>query len=142
MLGAFLLSGCGSGGQLEVYPVKGRITYNGKPMVGGGAISIIPQGSSPSMDSGGEIGTDGSYELTTYKPGDGAVAGEYRVVITQTVFQEPKNVEDGAGAAPEAIAAVPVADRVPAIYSDFSASPLKAQVKEESNELNFELTKQ
>src|SRR5262245_48527234 len=36
-----LLGGCGPAGQVKTYPVKGTVKFEGKPMVGGGAISLI-----------------------------------------------------------------------------------------------------
>ena len=138
---AFTCCGCNSGG-LAVYPVKGKVTFNGKPMAGGGSIAFVPQGGEAKVDSGGEIKADGTYELSTHKPGDGAMAGDFKVVITQTVFNEPERVADGEGLPKAAAAAVPQAEQIPAIYSDFEKSPLTAKVEAKSqNEFNFDLTR-
>lgn len=118
------LVGCGSG----VYPVKGKVYFDGKPMAGGGAISFVPLGPQAGKAAGGEIAPDGSFELTTNKPGDGSMAGEFRVVVTQVTVTEPERTEDGARpASPTAV--VPVADRIPAVYGDAYASPLRAVVQ-------------
>lgn len=131
-------AGCG-GGNVSVYPVKGKITFEGKSMRGGGAISLVPIGNQAGKTAGGEIAEDGSFQLTTYKPGDGSMAGEFRVVIHQSVFKEPEASRDGEKVAKAAEAVAP-ADRIPAIYSDPQNSPLKAKVEAgKPNELNLEL---
>ena len=52
-------------------------------MKGGGAISFVPTSNQPGKAAGGEIKDDGTYELMTHKPGDGSMAGDFRVTITQ-----------------------------------------------------------
>src|SRR5215467_7696305 len=78
LFGALLvgLSAC-SGGP-RTFPVKGTVMYNGKP-VPKGTVLFTPVTSGPTAT--GELNQDGTYRLTTYKPGDGACIGEYRVVI-------------------------------------------------------------
>src|SRR6185436_4216757 len=78
-----LFSGCGPAGQVKTYPVKGRVTFEGKPMVGGGAISLIPLVDQPGKTAGGTIQPDGTYVLGTYKDADGSMTGEFRVVVFQ-----------------------------------------------------------
>lgn len=138
-IAVFVFAGCGSGSSVTVYPVKGKVTFEDKPLPGGGSIAFIPQGSNATVDAGGEIMPDGTYELSTTNPGDGAMAGEFRVVVTQTVFKEPDGGEDGKAVTSEATAIVAEADRIPAIYSDYEKSPLTAKVEAKSNELNFNL---
>ncbi len=41
-----------------------------------------------SLSARGEIQLDGSFELTTFKPGDGAVAGKHNCVVLQRVIGE------------------------------------------------------
>ena len=80
MLGA-LPAGCGGGGEdYETGAVHGTVTCNGE-IVTGGAVTFNPVagGGRSSLNPGGPargtIESDGSYKLTTYKPGDGAVTG-------------------------------------------------------------------
>ena len=73
------------------------------------------------------------------------MAGNFRVLITQVVFEEPEYTgdADGTGVVVESTEAVPEADRIPLIYSDPVSSPLTAQVEEkELNEINFDLQPQ
>jgi hypothetical protein len=137
------LSGCGSSNNLDVYPVKGKITFEGQPMKGGGAISFVPTGGQAGAQGGGEIKEDGTYELTTYEPGDGSIPGDFRVVITQVTVKEPETSPDGSAPIPVDGPNVAPADQIPQIYSDFANSPLTAKVEEKPNEaMNFDLKRQ
>jgi hypothetical protein len=135
-------TGCGSSDNVTVYPVKGMVAFNGKPMVGGGSISLIPTGNQPGAAAGGEIKEDGTYELTTYQPGDGSMPGEFRVVITQVVFREPGNSEDGQAPTAAAPPPVPEADRIPEIFANPMQSPLTIKVEAKPNEINLDLKPQ
>lgn len=134
----FALASAGCGGT-KVYPVKGKVTFDGKPMKGGGSIAFMPMTSQEGKTAGGTIDPDGNYELMTNKPGDGSMPGEFRVVINQVVEDEPEAVGDGEGGLrkPKVLVASP--DRIPEIYGDAYNSPLRATVQTEDNEINFDL---
>lgn len=140
--------GCGGGDRVEVYPVSGTVMYEGKPMVGGGSIAFVPTTPRPGKTAGGEIRADGTYELSTYSPGDGSIPGDFRVVVTQVVETEPESTpdSDGSGSAqptPNAATVVDQADRIPQVYADHRNSPLTATVEATSaNQLNFDLKRQ
>jgi len=125
---AFFLVGCGPPG-LATAPVRGKVTYNGRP-VPNGTVITRPEGDKPSAT--GEIKSDGSYELTTYSPGDGAVLGKHAVMIMA--------VEDSSGKLPEERSATP-ALIVPRKYTSFDASGLSIEVTQGQNTYDFELTK-
>jgi hypothetical protein len=132
------LAGCGSG-KVRVYPVKGKVLLDGKPMVGGGAITFIPLTAQAGKAAGGEIAADGTYAMTTYKPGDGSMVGEFRVVIHQTGDREPEATPDGVKPK-EPIPSLAPADRIPEVYSDAQHSPLKVKVEAKNpNEIDFKL---
>ncbi len=137
--------GCGGGSDaVEVHPVHGTITYQGKPMAGGGSIAFVPTGGQKGKGAGGTINEDGTYTLTTYADGDGSMVGDFRVVISQTVQKEPEPGapgEEGSGSG-EPIFVVQEGDRIPAVYTDFTGSPLNATVKAGPNQLNFDLKPQ
>jgi hypothetical protein len=138
-----LVLGCGPAGQVKVYPVKGKVTYVGKPMVGGGSIALLPLANQEGKAAGGEIKDDGTYELTTYTLGDGSMTGDFRVVINQVTVKEPTPTPDGSAAPASTIFSVPAADRIPAIYGDMQNSPLTAKVEAKPlNELDFDLKPQ
>jgi len=73
--------GCGPAGSGKVpdlIPVKGKVTYKGKPLTKG-TIKFEPEGfGRPAV---GHLQADGSYVLTTRSDGDGVVAGDHRVSI-------------------------------------------------------------
>jgi hypothetical protein len=75
-------SGCGlrTGALLgPTVPVKGKITYKGKPLTHG---EIIFQPVSGKMFAHGTIKADGTFQLTTDASGDGAVVGAHRVNLS------------------------------------------------------------
>lgn len=127
--------GCGE----RLYPVKGMVTFEGKPLPGGGSISFVPKDGEKIRSAGGEIKEDGTFVLTTEKPGDGAMAGEYRVVIHQTTEKEGKNVGDNGKAGPAGVS-LPKDARINTKYSDHYNSPLTAKVEPKGlNEIDFPL---
>ena len=71
--------GCGGStdpaAPVSTVPVKGTVTYQGKPLTGG-TIKFEPEGAG--REAYGQIKPDGTYVLSTYKPDDGAVLGPHR----------------------------------------------------------------
>jgi hypothetical protein len=120
-----LLAGCGSG-QLKTAVVRGTVTFNGKA-VPNGTISFVPA-SGPTAT--GEIQPDGSYTLTTYHKGDGAVLGQHTVVIVA--------LEDMSKRLPEERNPLPP-PIIPLKYTSLATSDLRADVKDEENTINFSL---
>jgi hypothetical protein len=123
--------GCGGGDRVAVYPVRGQVLFDGKPMAGGGSISFVPMAAQKGKTAGGTIEKDGTYKMSTYGDGDGAMAGQFRVVINQSVWDEPANdgnSDETPGAAPKPVETVPPEGRIPAIYSDLQNSPLTIEV--------------
>jgi hypothetical protein len=81
-----LLPGCGQSDRMpsvSTYPVKGKVLLaDGKPLTRGRI--VFHRQEDPPILASGEIKTDGSFELSTLKPGDGAPAGKYGVQIDPT----------------------------------------------------------
>jgi hypothetical protein len=137
-----MFGGCTPSGQVKTYPVKGRVMFEGKPMLGGGGISLVPLVDQPGKTAGGTIQPDGTYVLGTYKEADGSMAGEFRVVIFQETVKEGKAAADGSGGAIAGVSTVAAADRIPLIYADGVKSPLTTKIEPKANELDFELKRQ
>jgi hypothetical protein len=77
--GACLLAtGCGSNSP-KTLEVSGKVTWQGQPLPDG-AIAFTPV-NGPSRPAVGKIGADGAYRLSSFRPGDGAMPGEYRVTV-------------------------------------------------------------
>jgi hypothetical protein len=75
------LVGCGSSsatGGATTLPVKGTVTYKGKPLTKG-TVTFEPEGAG--KEATGAIQPDGTFVLTTYTKDDGAVVGKHRVMV-------------------------------------------------------------
>ncbi len=82
-------------------PVQGKVTLNDKP-VSGGVVTFSPivEGAGAAhagKAASGEIKEDGTYTLTTYKTGDGAILGSHKVSVGAVDPAKPINgaVEPG-----------------------------------------------
>ncbi len=73
-------AGCGSGSVplAPIVPVKGKVTYKGKPITEG-TVRFEPEYGRMAT---GKLQPDGTFVLTTLKDGDGAAIGHHRVFIT------------------------------------------------------------
>lgn len=79
---ACLLAGCGGGDQFDTAPVSGTVTLNGEPVTGGTVmLRPIAEGETQIAGKGASapVQEDGSFVLTTYEQGDGAVVGKHHV---------------------------------------------------------------
>src|SRR5262249_22301487 len=74
------LAGCGSG----IYPVEGEVVWKdgspAKELQNSRVIFDLPE---KQTRADGIIQADGTFRLTTNKPGDGALPGEYKVLIVE-----------------------------------------------------------
>ncbi len=71
------LTGCGS----RLYPVRGTVTLDdGTPLTKGLVVFERVDGG-PAVTARGEVRPDGTYELSTSKPGDGVPAGRYKALV-------------------------------------------------------------
>jgi hypothetical protein len=121
-----LLVGCGAGGPKTV-PVRGTVMYKGKP-VPNGTVTFIPE---TGHHATGEIRPDGSYTLTTFKPGDGAVPAKYKVVVVA--------MQDMTGRLPEDRTPLPP-PIVPNKYTSVATTDLVFEVKDGENVIDLPLT--
>jgi hypothetical protein len=106
--------------------VKGTVTYEDKPITSGTINFISEDGSSY-----GELKPDGSYELMTNEPGDGARPGSYKVTVIA--------MQDQGTALPEAKNPLPP-PTVPLKYTSLATTDLTATVEKKDNVINFQLT--
>jgi hypothetical protein len=80
---ALLAAGCSNNeGRKPVFPVRGRVLFEGKSAPQA-LVVFHPLGTEDkdAVRPWGQVGPDGTFTLTTYKSGDGAPAGLYRVTV-------------------------------------------------------------
>ena len=129
MLALAVMTGCGE--QIDkkpTAPVKGVVTYQGKPLETGEVIFFPDSGE---QIAHGKIQSDGSFQLTTYDEGDGAFPGTHKVSIISERDMEGVSAED-----PEASLEP---SYIPTKYNMQKTSGLTAVVKDGDNEINFDL---
>ena len=102
-----------------VYPVAGRVLYEGKPADGAVVIFHSTDGAMQASRPRGRADATGEFELTTYQSGDGAPAGTYVVTV------EWKRAEDHPEQGTELL---------PPAYGDPNTSKLRATVTQGTNE--------
>ncbi len=128
LLGAIAgLLGCGSGGASRA-KVKGKVVANGQPVTGG-SISFAPaQGIADATPASGEIKSDGTFEMMTVKPGDGAAVGQHTVSYSPPFVEQPE--WDGYGTPPP---------QKPIPFAGFVPKETSVEVKSGTNEITIEL---
>ncbi len=110
-----LLAAAGCGPRL--YPVRGKVALaDGRPVTEGMVVFERKGEAKEAVTARGEIQPDGSYRLSTHRPGDGAPPGTYRVLVA------PKTDPNAVDRAPQP---PPFDPR----YADFSTSGLECEVK-------------
>jgi len=73
---------CGSARDRKLYPVDGKVLYNGKPAAGVQVIFHPQNDSSPQAAvPSGVTDEEGSFTLTSYNTAKGAPAGSYYVLL-------------------------------------------------------------
>lgn len=116
-------------------PVSGQVLHKGQP-VEGATVIFEPVGSTPAAT--GQTDAAGRFQLTTFDPNDGAVAGEYQVAVQKiqvTRGNRPAN-------APDDLVTPPPEEKwlLPMKYGNSTTSGFTASVKAEAkNEFKFEL---
>jgi hypothetical protein len=138
---AIALAGCGGGPRMA--KVTGRVTVAGQPLTTG-TIMFHPE-SGPTAVGG--INADGTYTLSTLKPGDGAVVGAHRVTIEATKvgpgsMVEAKSLEEEMKLATKVdriLVAGKVEYLVPQKLSQVDTSGLTAQVEAKANRIDFDV---
>ena len=79
---ALVLLPSGCGGKYKPVPVEGIVTLDGKPLEGA-TVSFVPADGA-GRPAGGLSDAEGVFQLTTFKEDDGALPGNYRVVVRKT----------------------------------------------------------
>ncbi len=111
--------GCCGKPTYETVPVTGTVKYADGAIPQGevAIVQFVPANLSDGKTkaASGDIKSDGTFELTTVNPGDGAFPGDYKVTLTIGVYGEKDSVID-------------------AKYTDPGTTPLSATVKNGKND--------
>jgi len=131
LLLALFLTTAGCSDKLPVAPAQGKVLYRGEPLKFGG-VMFQPEAGPPARAT---IQSDGTFVLSTYEEGDGAVIGTHKVRITCYESQNPdaaqvdseKEVASGR-------------NLIPQRYASYGTSKETREIKETNEPLVFELT--
>ncbi|MCA1686777.1 MAG: hypothetical protein LC745_12580 [Planctomycetia bacterium] len=116
------------------------VTYNGKPVTNG-SVMFTPAGGKGGETGQGAVGqleSDGSFTLTTFDKGDGALLGEH-VVTVEALGVSGTDISKSATKPDGTINYVLPKQTIPEKYQGAGTSPLRFTVKEGSNTANLEL---
>ena len=117
------LASCGRGDRKAIYPVHGKVLFQGKAAEGA-QVTLVPLDDDANMPRpGAQVKRNGSFRLSTYASYDDAPAGSYAVTI---VYRSPEKKVDGENAGP---------DLLRGMYGDARTTPLRIEIKEGPNEL-------
>ena len=123
----FFLTAVGCSDHLPTYPVAGKVEFTSGGPVHVGTVELKSR--QHGVQARGQIQPDGSFTLTTYKDGDGAVAGTHDCVVAQFVMAE--------GIAGHRPSTIGVIDRR---FASYSTSGLSIEISAgESNHLLIEV---
>jgi len=116
--------------------VHGKVSYQGKTLDSGRVVftPVAGKGGDSGQGATGEINSDGSFEMTTFNTGDGAILGQHVVTVvvpqkgempkpdkySQIKYVLPKNV-------------------TPSKYATADKSPLRCTVVEGGTEFSIDL---
>lgn len=114
-----VVNGCGGEVRVPVFPVSGKISFQGKPPVGAQIVLHPVDRSQPNdVTPSGGVTDDGSFKITAYELDDGAPQGEY--VATIEWFKIVSAGGGGGGRGPNVL---------PKKYASAQTSPIKVSVK-------------
>jgi hypothetical protein len=141
-----VLTGCPNSSRPATYKVTGTVTMQGKP-VADAVVTFVPTGTDGEAASA-ITDSDGKYALTTWRAGDGARPGEYRVKVSKqesaavdpskmvknlTIEEEQKIYVENTKPRP------PAKSLVPSKYQDESTSGLSHTVPQGSSTFDIEI---
>jgi hypothetical protein len=136
---AVVFAGCSVESSLpKVAPVSGKVTQKGKPLTAGDVVftPAVNTGETSAHIATGQIGSDGTYSLTTFNTGDGAVLGTHKVTVTVRSAVDMRKMNELGGGK---IAYKLPPSVLPPKYASVESTPLKYTVEDKNNTINIEL---
>jgi len=135
---SLFLVGCNTGTQNPpTVAASGKVVYQGEA-VEGATVQFIP--SSPDGKvANATSDAEGTFKLSTFEPGDGAMSGTYKVTVRKLVTVEQGIQKDGENAGqPDFVNK----DMLPKKYASAGKTPLELDVSADGeNMFEIELTK-
>lgn len=106
------------------------VNLNGKPLTKG-LLSFVPGTADGAVrPSTVVIQTDGSYKTSTFKEGDGLLAGTYKIVITS---------DSQSLTAEEMAAGKRVVSAIPKIYTSLTTTPLSLEIAADATPIEHDI---
>ncbi|MFN3149471.1 hypothetical protein [Bremerella sp.] len=115
-------------------PVTGKVTYKGDA-VEGAKIKFVPVDPEGKV-ANGESSADGTYTMSTFETGDGAMAGKYKVSVRKLVSVEQGVQQDGEHKGEPAYVNK---DMLPKKYISDANTPLEFEVTTGDNTYDIQL---
>lgn len=136
---AVAATGCsGKPGEKPVFPVRGRVTFENKPMAKALVSFHSADPADRSTPAHATADDQGNYVLHTYRADDGAPAGDY-IVTVYWPAPRPRAAPKGEYVDPVDADQLNTVDRLKNQYSTVAVSKLRAKVEPRDNEVNFNL---
>jgi hypothetical protein len=136
---SLVAAGCGADANMpKLGKVHGKVTYKGQPVTSGHITftPVLGKGGETGQTATGEINTDGTYEMTTFNTGDGAILGQHTVtVVVRGKENEALTKPDANGHIRYELAKAVT----PSKYASAETSPLKCTVHEGTQDFDIEL---
>jgi hypothetical protein len=152
-----LAAGCG-GAQGKTIKAEGVLTYKDGTPIGSAMVLFEPK-DKEGRSASGFTDKDGTFELTTFNSGDGAMPGEYVVVVTKksaAATAEAAPVAAGASGAASVTKAMKdwhskggskggalkaTENTLPAVYADMKTSPLRWTIQPGGPRIELKISK-
>jgi hypothetical protein len=120
--------GCGADRPI---PVQGRVTLDGQPL-DGATVTFMSSGGSVHPATG-YTDQAGVFHLTSFKKDDGAVRGEYRVLVTKIqAIDPPPDANSGERDAVlkhyRSLKSLERKSLLPGLYASYETTPLRCKV--------------
>jgi hypothetical protein len=128
---AVFVAGCG-GGKQPTYPAGGKVVFSDGTPLPGGWVSFRALDADKKVSARGPIQSDGTFELTTYKPGDGAVEGQHQALVVPVIRVDRGDLAAGAKPPPSP----PPIDKK---FSNFETSGLEFMVTNDPRKNEFDI---
>src|SRR5262245_1586382 len=137
LLLGLLSAGCGDGEVGKTYPVRGKVTLNGQPLVAKSAVinfkPLAARGNTTPFEPSANVDSSGNFILYT-RSQRGAPPGWYKILVTAVDANSPPTLPKGPlthRPAPKSL--------VPARYGLERTTPLEVEVVESPAEGSYDL---